>query len=309
MTTSPTPHPIRKAPLFTPYVLLWTTVGALSLGTLMVVGLAPEWLDDLRPASIMTDPQSNQGQRAAARIAADLNALKGSVAQIQLDLSKVKTDVAAQSEQQRTVSAQVAALQTRAGTDQAVAKTDAAQPIATAPVEQAAAPAATPAPEANAAIDTSAIAKTAPAIQVSAPAASPAAPKAGAPARTPKVINAEATALGLETGSVSAPAATADAISFGPAVVKPAPQPVGVKISSGASVDSLRLSWSLLAEQHGDALKSLEARYTAAGDAANPSYDLVAGPIKSKAQAAKVCKALTAKGVACTVGAFAGDAL
>lgn len=281
MTSQPTQHhTIRKAPLFTPYVLLWTTFGALSLGMLMVLGLAPDWLDDLRPASVIFDPQSNQGQRAAARVAADVNALKDSVAQIQLDLSKVKTDVVSQGEQQKAVSAQVTSLEARIASTQPAERIDAAAP----PAEPA---------------------------TISAQATTIAKPAAPAPARTPKVINAEASAnAGLETGSVTAAAkSSADAISFGPAVVKAAPKPVGIKLSSGASVDSLRLSWSLLAEQHGDALKSLEARYETGGDASNPSYDLVAGPIKSKAEAAKVCKALAAKGVPCTVGPFAGDAL
>ena len=76
MTASPNAHPLRKAPLFTPYVVVWTTLGALSFGFLMVLGLAPEWLDDLRPVSSYTFPQNNQGQRAAARLAADLGQLK-----------------------------------------------------------------------------------------------------------------------------------------------------------------------------------------------------------------------------------------
>lgn len=298
MTASPNAHPLRKAPLFTPYVVVWTTLGALSFGFLMVLGLAPEWLDDLRPVSSYTFPQNNQGQRAAARLAADLGQLKDSVSQIQLDLSKVKTDVEMQGEQQRTVSAQVASLETRIS---------------------AALPAA--------------------ALETAAPAAAQQAPmsKGGStdaakqPVRVPTVINAETDSkgTGLETGSLStqlakavkpppadvaAPVVTTvnaatEAISFGPAVVKPAPQPVGLKLSSGASVDSLRLSWSLLSERHGDTLNRLEPRYTSGGDALNPTYDLVAGPIKSKTEAAKVCKALTAKGVPCTVDTFKGNSL
>jgi hypothetical protein len=126
------------------------------------------------------------------------------------------------------------------------------------------------------------------------------------------VINADASSLAaaLETGSVTtAPKPATDVISFGPAVVKPAPKPVGVKISTGASLDSLRLSWSMLAEKHGDTLKSMEARYVTSGDAQNPTYDLVAGPLKSKSEANKVCKSLAAKGVPCSVGPFGGEAL
>lgn len=320
MTAPASSTPIRKAPLFTPYVVVWSMFGMLSLGLLGVIGLAPEWLDDLKPTWTVADPHSNQGQRAAARLAADLNAVKDSVAKIQFDLAKVKTDVASQSDQNKTVSAQVTALEQRVSTSSTVAKSG--LPAVPAP------PAATPEQQAQAATDVQSTVAQATVAQAtvvtSMPPTTPAltAPNltTPAPARTPKVINADAAAAppapaikngsALETGSVNGAAkAPADAISFGPAVVKAAPQPMGVKISSGASADSLRLSWSLLAEKHGDALKGLQARYVTGGDAQNPNYDLVAGPIKSKAEAAKVCKALSAKGVPCTVGAFGGDAL
>lgn len=71
----------------------------------------------------------------------------------------------------------------------------------------------------------------------------------------------------------------------------------------------MRLSWSLLADRHGDALKNLQARYVARGDVESPTYDLIAGPIKSKADATRVCKALAAKGVPCRIGDFLGEAL
>lgn len=279
------PLPMRKAPLFTPYVVVWTMFGVLSVGLLGVIGLAPEWLDDLRPAASFADPQSNQGQRAAARVAADLNALKDSVSKVQLDLAKVATDVAQQSEQQKVIGAQLSALEARVQPQ---------TPVAT-----------------EASIVPKYVAPGTAAVTAAAPPPTPAAPAAGEPARTPKVINADATAapVGLETGSVAPAKVASEPISFGPAVVKPAPQPFGIKLSSGASQDSLRLSWSLLAEKYGDSLKGLEPRYTAGGDAANPNYDLIAGPLKSKAEAARACKTLAAKGVPCIVGAFAGEAL
>jgi hypothetical protein len=132
----------------------------------------------------------------------------------------------------------------------------------------------------------------------------------------------------LETGSVAtvakpaakaaAKAATkqeqatktaADAVDFSKVVVTPEAKPVGVQISSGASVDSLRLSWSLLSDRHSDALRNLEPRFVARGDEAAPTFDLIAGPIKSRSDAQKVCKALAAKKVPCKVGDFLGEAL
>ena len=322
MPDNETPQKFRKAPIFTPYVVVWSMFGMMSLGVLMVLGLAPEWLEDLKPAAAFSQPQSNQGQRASARLAADITALKQSVAQIQLELSQVKTNVASQSEQQKSVTAQLTSLETRiaAGPAAAASETTAAVAAPAAPLVLQATLGTGPAPQDQ---------TVTPAAQVTTPAAEPAAAPVtlvpappstptvppAASARTPKVINADTTSIGnpLETGSVAtakaAPAST-EAISFGPAVVKPAPQPVGVKISSAATLESLRLDWSLLAEKHGDTLKALQARYVTAGDELNPSYDLVAGPVKSKAQATKVCKALAAKGVPCSiVGAFAGEPL
>ncbi|HPG89828.1 MAG TPA: SPOR domain-containing protein, partial [Hyphomicrobium sp.] len=144
------------------------------------------------------------------------------------------------------------------------------------------------------------------------------------PAKTIKVINADTASAGaaLETGSVSGqvaqmktakPAvpdkAIADEQAFDTAIVKPAKQPIGVKVSTGASVDSLRLIWSLLNERHGDALEKLEPRYTTAGDAMNPTFDLVAGPIPTKADAQKICQTLTGRGLSCSIRDFSGRQL
>lgn len=281
-------HPIRKAPLFTPYVVVWSMFGALSFGFLMVLGLAPEWLDDLRPAATFSDPQSNQGQRAAARMAADIGELKDSVAQVHLELSKIKTDVAMQGAQQKSVADQVTSLEARISGSLPAAALETSSPAA-----EAAKPAA-------------------PADGNTGPAKSP--------VKTLKVINANpAAGAALETGSVSGQAAQLkpakpvvqdkQMAAFDTAITKTTPGPVGIKISTGASVDSLRLSWGLLADKHGDALGNLEPRYLAGGDKSNPTYDLVAGPLPSKADAAQVCKTLAQRGVACTVGGFNGEAL
>ena len=334
MTSIEAPQKLRKAPIFTPYVVMWSTMGALSLGLLAVLGLAPEWLADFRPAAGISDPQSNQGQRAAARLAADMTAVKQGLAQVQLDLANVKTEMATNAEQQKAVSAQLTALEGRVAPapvaaahdtpvtpEQTIAAVEAAPSPAGAPLDQtirgyatgsvAAAPKATASPATQLAAAPTVVATTL------VPSQQPL-----TPAATPKIINADTTAgtAVLETGSVASvtaasalvtakPPAQAQAISFGPATVKPAPKPVGIKVSTGDSVDSLRLSWSLLSEKHGDALKSLQPRVVVSGDPQNPTYDLVAGPVKSKSEANRVCKTLTAQGVPCTVGAFAGDSL
>ena len=301
----PPPIPLRRRPIFTPYVFGWIMAGTVATGYFAILLTAPDLLEDLAPGGVyISEPQDNQGQRAAARLASDVRALRDSIAQVQLDLSKVKTEVASQGERERTLTAQLVALETR------LSAAVSARAIETAtPRDPSQPPAGISAPH-------DAIETTAPP-----PAADKAAPQqeaSGSP-QQPQLINADTlvTAVPLETGSVTtaarAVAKSGDAISFGPAIVrpaaKPAAKPIGVQISSGSSIDSLKLSWSLLADRHADALKNLQARYVETGDPAAPNFDLIAGPIKSKSEAARVCKALAAKNIPCKVGDFAGEAL
>jgi hypothetical protein len=161
---------------------------------------------------------------------------------------------------------------------------------------------------------------TSPALRLdSAPVNSAVVPSAGA-ARSiadAKVLNAKPA---LETGSVkpapqAAPAATPAAASdepppFAAPVVTPTAKPVGVQIASGSSIDSLRLSWNLLSETHADKLKNLEPRYSLSVDNGAVVYNLMAGPVKSAADAKKMCKALAAKAIPCkVVDEFGGAAL
>ena len=154
-----------------------------------------------------------------------------------------------------------------------------------------------------------------------------------APAATvlPKVINAPqqqqpqqaavqklaATAAAVPTAKpMAAPKVETDPdmaelVTFGPAVVKPTPDPVGLKISNSPSLDALRLSWNLLADRHSAQLRNLEARYlirAPEGDK-DASFDLIAGPIKTQAEAKRLCKALAAKNIPCQVGTFGGNQL
>ena len=302
--------PFRKTPLFTPYVVVWAMFGALSFGYLSILALAPEWLEDLRPSGMTADPQNNQGQRAAARLASDVNGLQNSVAQIQLDLAQIKTDLETQSDRGKSVEGKVGAIEQKLTPNPAIeAAAPQAVPAET-PVPAAAAVATGDAPQQTSSVATTTLTTSEIATAIAAPVNDPVVSETAA---QPTVLNAAppAPAAALETGSVNkAPkTAGADAISFGPAIVKPAAKPLGVQISSGASVDSLRLSWSLLSDKHGDTLKNMQPRVVASGDEANPSFNLVAGPVKSRVEAAKVCKALAARNVPCKIGAFAGEAL
>ncbi len=305
--------PLAKRPLFTPKVVVWSMLGLLAAAYMGTMLLAPALLDDLAPtAAYITDPQSDQGQRVAARLVSDVSGLKESMAQVQLELSKVKTEIATSADRAKAMNAQLMALEQRLA--QTSRETlDASEPEAGGDLGQRGATASnSPAPPA-------------------APAAT--APKIGSPEQ-PKLVNAQpagsepAEQSAMETGSVSQAAKAsgktavkpagakpktmeipAGPIDFGAAVVQPATPPVGLQISSGASIDSLRLSWSLLSDRHGDTLKNLQPRYVARGDVDHPTYDLIAGPIQSRSEAQRLCKALAARNVPCTVGDYMGASL
>ena len=88
-----------------------------------------------------------------------------------------------------------------------------------------------------------------------------------------------------------------------------APTPTAaVRIASGPSLDALRLSWQLLLEGHRPVLKPLEPRWMPMpGDAS--AFALVAGPVGSPEEAAKICAGLKAKRITCSVTRFGGQPL
>ncbi len=303
--------PLAKRPLFTPKVVVWSMLGLVAAAYIGTILLAPALLDDLTPTSAyIAEPQSNQGQRTAARLVSDVNGLKESMAQVQLELSKVKTEVATSADRANVMKTQLMALEQRLA--QTSGETlDTAEPH----------------------MDANQSHRAVIAPQVSPPSESDASAAAvtGSP-QMPKLVNADAASKdangerGLETGSVAQAAKAAakgkiaaakpkaadpatDPIDFANTIVQPATVPVGIQLSSGASIDSLRLSWSLLADRHAGTLQKLQPRYVARGDMDNPTYDLIAGPIKSKNDAERLCKALSAKNVPCAVSDYIGAAL
>lgn len=302
---SPSP-PAPRGRVLTPYVTAWSLLGTVAIGYIATALMAPDVLNSARNTQVMAP--------VAGDLAGEVGTLKESVAQVQLDLAKIKTEIETDNARDKTVAAQVAALETRLSAP--AGAIDATTPAA-------------PDDPSN---------KEGGNVEAGAGSGDGGTSRnrtAGTP-QQPKLVNAEDISLDantLETGSVSSGAAQAGAkvakdaaaakdaaqakdaakkgaIDFGTAVVKPAPQqPLGIQLSTGASVDSLRLSWSLLSDRHSAALKDLEARYISSGDINNPTYELIAGPLKSKSEAQKVCKALAAKNIPCKIGDFYGAAL
>ena len=264
----------------TPYIAVWAVLAAGAIGYIGWIATHSELIARTEPGSASPQGESNEGQRAMSDALAEMKALKDTVGEVQRDVTQLKSDMSSTVERNTQLVSRVAALETKPG-----------KPTATAAIS----PPAQSAPTAAAPAAKSAEAKPAPA--------------------TPKVINAapEEAKKALETGSVATAALAASAerapIVFGPAVVKPAAKPVGIQIATGPSVDAIRLSWSLLSDRHADTLKKLEPRVVSGKDADGETFDLVAGPIKSSAEAKKVCAALEAKSVPCRIGDFKGEAL
>jgi len=121
------------------------------------------------------------------------------------------------------------------------------------------------------------------------------APKKQAAAKAPAPVEKSAA---IETGSIDQKKAAAP--------VKPAP--VGVLLATGPSLDSLRLSWTILNDRHADAVRALHARYVVSGKDNERTYGLVAGPLESVADAKAVCKTIVERGMACEVSQFRGNA-
>lgn len=276
----------RKASL-SPYPIVWSMLGALALGYLGVALFVPSWLGELTPAGGRADSQRPDTEAAVTNLSVDVAGMHSSIAKFQLDLAAVKSDVQSQAGQTQLLGTQLSALEDKIRLGQT-------------PIASAAEPATPPAAEA------------APQGLAAAPPATSTKPAT----QSAKIINkAQPQSAQIVTGSVDsstgasqASKASGDAISFGPAIVKPAGKPIGIQIGSGPSIDGLRSSWTQLAD-HSDKLKKLKARYTDSGDAVNPNFNLIAGPLKSKTEAAKICKELAAQQVSCKVGEFKGEEL
>lgn len=323
----------------TPIVAIWAVLGALAVAYLGLLVVRPGVLAQYLPASPEpSTPESNEGQRAtAANAMAEVDALKVTVGQMQEDVTQLKGDVAAQFEKTSAWETRIATLETK--TDAVIAAAPPATSKAAAAALKAAAakaaalakPVIAPATPDAAALQpalppaTAADAAALPALQA------PSSPMPGVqeitapkpPAKTSemKVINAPppaaqaaaqppAPATGIETGSVAQSAvAAAPVVTFGNGTVSSTPKTSAVVIATGPSIDSIRLSWSLLSERNAENLGGLQPRYKAGVDANGLVYELLAGPVASAADAKKICKELASKAIQCRVAEFVGEQL
>ena len=137
-------------------------------------------------------------------------------------------------------------------------------------------------------------------------------PKAAAdPATTVAAAAPTGAAAPASPSTVPASAsAPAPSIAFGPPIVKPEPKPFGVQLASGTSLDDVQRDWLELMSRHGATLGSLKPRISiSAANTPAQTFDLIAGPVKTAADAKKVCKALAAQGTDCKIAPYTGAAL
>jgi hypothetical protein len=266
MSVLPSIAPRRRT--FTPHVLLFMGMAALSLAYLTFVGMRPDLVAMWRAKPNDAQTVIVETQRNVERALADLDPIKQGVGEMKMEVDNMRTGLQEAMERDRVLLAKVETLERAAA--------QASEKVAVAPIAKKA--------------EKPVVAK-APDVVPTAVATAAAAPKPAA-APVPKQVGA------IETGSIEQQKAAASA--------KPAP--VGVLLATGPSVDALRLSWSIINDRHGAAVKDLHPRYVVSGKADQRTYGLVAGPLETVADAKAMCKTMTENGVACEVSQYRGNA-
>jgi hypothetical protein len=299
--SSPSSAPPARSRTFTPYVLIWAGLATLSLIYLGLLATQPALVARYLGAGTKTAAaETEASQKAIGEAVAEVHTLRETIDLFRNELIELRAQVSGQTDAARDLATRMAALEAADQADpQRIAAKDANAKTAAAQAKGAKT-------------------KAEPAQTAAATPAQKAAEKA-AEKEAAKKAAANKAAPGLETGSVAQPAA--GAITFGPPTVTttiavppsqtapPAKPLIGVQIATGPSVDSLRLSWTLLNERHGDTLRALEPRYTTDSSGAEQTYDLVVGPVASVDEARRLCQELALKATPCSVGRFTGDAL
>lgn len=273
------------------YLAIWAIMACVAALYLAAVSIRPAFLDGILPVA------DAGAAETASQAAADIVNIRDSIGQLQTDVVKTQTELSQQTDTTRALSDRVAALEQKG--QPAGAQPANTDPQQTGAIQPDAASDSIEFPSGNHAPVKSAPVKAAEAKS----------------AAKPKVINGP-----IETGSVAEdPSAPPPAAA--PAKPKPAPEKVaafgepkvkkaiGIKLATGASVDNLRLSWGILSERHSTELKPLQPRYFNTVDGNGITYELVAGPFKTTADAKKVCQTLKAQAIDCQVSSFGGNSL
>lgn len=286
------------------YLLTWGLLAAGGLTYLASLAWQPQFLSpSQRPQVTQPDPSI----QAANKALAELGTVRRVVTELQKDVGSLKDTIGHREAEEKAAQARLAALEERV-TTMAVPVAQPTPAPAPQTAKQRAIERAKAAAERHQTTGEPPHAPTRIISVIEAPKA-PLAAKAEAPkvemiqAELPQVAVPKE-APKIETGSLAAP----PTITFGEPEVTPARQSFAVQLAAGPSLDALRLSWSMLVDRHGGALRSLQPRFVPPRAEGGP-YRLLAGPLPSKVDADKVCTSMGASRQSCFSTIYVGQPL
>jgi hypothetical protein len=325
----------------TGYLLTWAALAACALGYLTVAAARPDLLAIVLPVA-------DRGYDGAGSlpngsdVRDEMTTMRKWVNELQHEMAAAKSAIEAQTTESRVLAQRITAAEARlpglrdirtgsgnepvpppAQSANASSSAPATEPDRLASAPPATAPEPPPAPVASTAFEKTIVAaiaeppeaaRSAPApVAIAPPSPPPPAPQKSASRSAPsvKILNPVPSAQ-ITTGSVVRPSPPpAPTPKFGAAKVTPPPPPApvrGIEIGNAESLDGLRSQWSQLTSRNGAVLSQLAPRYLIAADGSQSPFKLMAGPFKTTNEAVRACRALRARGVACKVGRYIGNA-
>jgi hypothetical protein len=252
------------------YLLAWGLSAACGLAYLASLAWQPELFAHLTGGDAV---EEDRGVELANRALTEVGVVRHTLGEVQRDLGQVRSSLAEHDTQDKLAQSRIAALEERMA---------AAPPAAT--------PSETPAPEKTAEKPKpDKVHKAAARV-----------PQGAAPPTPPRE------AAAIETGSIDGP----QPITFGAPVVTPSRPPVyGVQLATGASLDLIRQSWSMLRDRHAAELSALQPHVVSPRSPGSGIYRLLVGPLPTRAEADRVCAALAVGRQGCFATAFVGSPL
>jgi len=287
-------HP-RSERFIKAYLFVWGLLAAGGLTYLATLVWQPDWLSPPPRRPQIAEPEPDSALRLATRAIAEVRDVRRSVGDVERSVGEIRQTLDRSVNDSKAVTTRVTALEGR--------MSDLASQAA--PVAAAAAPTSGKAaerPQPKIATAAKGADKSDPAAATRVMSAVMSVPDQ--PAKPGAEAAAEAATPPIETGSI-APAAT---ITFGEAVVTRSNANFAVQLAAGRSLDAMKTSWSTLLDQHGNALSPLQPRVIVPRTEGG-SYRLVAGPFDTRAEAEKICAAMSLSRNKCFSTVFTGAPL
>jgi hypothetical protein len=262
-------QPTRSRRFIKVYLSTWAVLACGALAYLAVLAFPPQGATSASPPQASLDPAATGSTGSSSQAT-----VMTEVRSMQGSLSEIRKDVSQLQEAvgERVINEKV--VQTRLSALEDRVSTINGQPAAGAP----------PTPAADA--DKTSLSTT------------------SEPPFRPTQEPAPATPAQIETGSI----AKAEIVFGEPVVTRAGAPKLAVQLATGPSLHELRMSWGQLAQQHGDALAALKPRIVAPR-AKNGSYRLIAGPVATEADAARICSQLGAAPATCFATPYGGTPL